>query len=51
MKARERLTSARVPVRSPASSGSGLMLAMDLGASGEDGVVDEVQSVETNSTA
>jgi hypothetical protein len=40
---RERLTSARVLVRSPASSGSGLMPAMDLGASGEDGVVDEVR--------
>jgi hypothetical protein len=43
MKVRERLTSARVPVRSPASSDSGLMLATDLGASGEDGVVDEVR--------
>jgi hypothetical protein len=40
---RERLASARVPVRSPASSGSGLMPATDLGASGEDGVVDEVR--------
>jgi hypothetical protein len=33
----------RFPARSPASSGSGLMLATDLGASGEDGVVDEVR--------
>jgi hypothetical protein len=34
---------ARVLVRSPALSSLGLMLAMDLGASGEDGVVDEVR--------
>jgi hypothetical protein len=34
---------ARVPVRSPALSGLGLMLATDLGASSEDGVVNEVR--------
>jgi hypothetical protein len=51
MKVRERLTSARVPVRSPASSGSGLTLAMDLGASGEEGVVDEVQGFTEKTTA